>query len=63
MTLRYDPSQQRDKPLNDLSYKSMKKRTVNCPSYIDIERDLRTSIRKHILKIKYVKISLALSWS
>lgn len=61
MTLRYDPSQQIEKPLKDLSYESLKKRTVNCPSYIDIERDLRTSIRKHILKSNTSKISLALS--
>ncbi len=61
MTLRYDPSQQIEKPLKDLSYKSLKKRTVNCPSFIDIERDLRTSIRKHILKSNTSKISLALS--
>ena len=61
MTLRYDPSQQIEKPLQDLSYESLKKRTVNCPSYIDIERDLRMSIRKHILKSNTSKISLALS--
>ena len=61
MTLRYDPSQQIEKPLQDLSYESLKKRTVNCPSYIDIERNLRTSIRKYILKSNTSKISLALS--
>ena len=61
MTLRYDPSQQIEKPLKDLSYESLKKRIVNCPSYIDIEIDLRTSIKKHILKSNTSKISLALS--
>ena len=61
MTLRYDPSQQIEKPLKDLSYESLKKRTINCPSIMDIERDLRRRIRKHILKSNPSKISLALS--
>ena len=61
MTLRYDPSQQIEKPLKDLSYESLKKRTINCPSIMDIERDLRRKIRKHILKSNPSKISLALS--
>jgi asparagine synthase (glutamine-hydrolysing) len=61
MTLRYDPSQQIEKPLKDLSYESLKKRKVNCPSYNEIERDLRTSIKKHILNSNTSKISLALS--
>jgi len=61
MTLRYDPSQQIEKPLKDLSYESLKKRKVNCPSFMDIERDLRRIIRKYILKSNNSKISLALS--
>jgi asparagine synthase (glutamine-hydrolysing) len=61
MTLRYDPSQQIEKPVKDLSYESMKNRTVDCPSFKDVERELRRRIRKHISKSNSSKISIALS--
>ena len=61
MTLRYDPTQQGEKPVKDLSYESMKNRTVDCPSFKDVERELRRTIRKHISKSNPSKISIALS--
>ena len=61
MTLRYDPSQQETNHVKDVSYESMKKRTVDCPSVKDIERELRKRIRKNISKSKPSNISLALS--
>ena len=62
MTLRYDPSQQLvNKQVRDISYETMKSRTRNCPSIIEIERELRNRIRNNISKSNISNISLALS--
>ena len=61
MTLRYDPSQQSEKQVKEISYESMKRRTRDSPSVKAIENELRNRIRKHISKSNTSKISLALS--
>jgi asparagine synthase (glutamine-hydrolysing) len=61
MTLRYDPSQQGEKQVKEISYESIKNRTRDCPSVKDVENELRKRIRKHIAQSNPSKISLALS--
>jgi asparagine synthase (glutamine-hydrolysing) len=61
MTLRYDPSQQGEKQVQEISYESMKNRTRDCPSVKAVEKELRKRIRKHIAQSNPSKISLALS--
>jgi asparagine synthase (glutamine-hydrolysing) len=61
MTLRYDPSQQGEKQVKEISYESMKNRTRDCPSVKAVEKELRKRIRKHIAQSNPSKISLALS--
>lgn len=61
MTLRYDPSQEETNLIKEVSYKSMKRRKLVCPSVEDIERELRKIIRKNISKSNPSNISIALS--
>ena len=61
MTLRYDPSIQETNTVKEITYKSMKRRKLDCPSFKDIEKELRKRIRKNITKLNPSKISLALS--
>ena len=61
MTLRYDPSQQSEKQVKEISYESMKRRTRDSPSVKDIENELRKRIRKNISKSNPSNVSIALS--